>query len=380
MFQFGFTNGIIHPMLNFLNLQPEIFAVDINDSSLKVVKLEKRKRGFFLTSFKEVSIEPGIVKEGVIVNQEELVKIIIGACKTVEGKKIKTKYAIVSLPEEKSFSQIIQMPRMTQKELERAVPFEAENYIPLPIDKVYLDFEVITPHQGIADKAHVDVLVNVMPKYIVDSYVACFKAAGLTPCIMEIESQAIARALVKADQSQKPVALIDLGKDNTSFIIFSGTTLRFTASVPFSSKQLTGAIADILKVKPDKAEELKISNGLVTKKSKENKEVISAMKPLLADFAEKVKKYISFYHGHASHDYFPSDDDIEKIILCGGGANLKGLPEFLSGALKIPVELGDPFVNIIPCEDGQKCPIIYQKALSYSTAFGLALRAANQEP
>ncbi len=364
-------------MFKFLNLQPEIFAIDLNDSSLKVVKLEKRKHNFFLRSYNEVLIKPGIIKEGVIMNQEELVKIITAAVKGVQGKKISTNYVIVSLPEEKSFSQIIQMPQMNQKELQKAVPFEAENYIPLPIDKVYLDFEVVTPREEANTSKHLDVLVNVMPKYIVDSYLACFTAAGLKPCVMEIESQAIARALIKNSQSEKPVAIIDLGKDNTSFIIFSGNAMRFTTSVPFSSKELTAAIATALKITPSKAEDVKIKTGLGDKKTKESKEAAKAVEPLLTDFATKIKKYISFYQDHASHDYFPSDIGIEKVILCGGGANLKGLPEFLFEFLKIPVELGDPFVNIIPCNKGEKCPIIYQKALSYSTAFGLALRDAN---
>ncbi|OGZ66686.1 MAG: hypothetical protein A3C50_02250 [Candidatus Staskawiczbacteria bacterium RIFCSPHIGHO2_02_FULL_43_16] len=367
-------------MFKFLNLQPELFALDINDSSVKVVKLEKRKKNFFLASYNELRIAPNIVRGGVILQQEVLVKIIRGALEGVKGKKIATKHVVLSLPEEKSFSQIIQMPRMTEQELKKAVPFEAENYIPLPIDSVYLDFQVINAHQEVTDSAHLDILVNAMPKYIVDSYVACAKAAGLVPCVLEIESQSIARALVENGQAQKPVALIDVGKDNTSFIIFSGSAPRFTTSVPFSSKQLTVAIEGALHVTSQKAEELKVKNGLVSKKGKENKEAILAMTPLLEDFALKIKKYIGFYHGHSSHDYFPSDDDIEKIILCGGGANLKGLAEFLSTALHIPVGLGDPFINIIPCNKGERCPIIYQKALSYTTAFGLALRAAaNQE-
>ncbi len=368
-------------MFKFLNLQPEIFAIDINDSSIKVVKLEKKKQGFLLVSYNELAISPGIVNEGVIANQEALAALIQRACAKIQGKKLATKYVILALPEEKSFSQIIQMPAMTNQELQKSLRFEAENYIPLPIDKVYLDFQVVLPHKRGADAKHLDVLTNVMPKAIVDSYVACAKAAGFIPCVLEVESQAIARALIKNSRSETPVAIIDLGKDNTSFIIFSDTSVRFTTSVPFSSKQLTAAIADRLKLKINKAEELKVAHGFLAKKNhKENKEVMAAMEPLLSDLAEKVKKYISFYQGHASHDYFPSDDNnIGKIILCGGGANLKGLPKFLSQMLGIPVELGDPFINIVPCREGQKCPIIYQKALSYSTAFGLALRGANED-
>ncbi len=362
-------------MFKFLNLQPEIFGMDINDLSVKIAKLKRTHGGLNLVSSNEVDLKPGIVKEGIIQDQDALVKTITLACSKVKGEKLGTKYVILSLPEERSFSQIIQMPQMTQQELTKAVPFEAENYIPLAIDKVYLDFEVITPHRKVANTMHLDVLVNAMPKYIIDSYVVCAKAAGLVPCALEIESQAIARVLMENGKSQKPTAILDFGGDNASFIIFSGNALRFTASIPFSSKQLTIAIADVLGMKFGQAEELKIKNGLMGKKTKENDAAIRAMKASLFDFAEKIKKYISFYHGHSSHDYFPSDDNIEKIILCGGGANLKGLSEFLLNELKIPVELGNPFTNIASGA-AKKQPVAYQKVLSLTTALGLAIRGA----
>ena len=214
-------------MLKFLNLKPEIFAVDINDLALRVVKLKKKRKGFRLVSFKEVEIKTGIVKEGVIQDREALARIIKSATSTVVGEKLNTKYVIISLPEEKSFSQVIRMPNMTDEELVSAVPFEAENYIPLTIDKVYLDFQTINPHKNGLD--HLDLLINVMPKPIVDSYVSSFKIAGLVPCILEIESHAIVRALVKNQENTLPTIFIDFGQTKTSFIIFYGNYIRFTS-------------------------------------------------------------------------------------------------------------------------------------------------------
>ncbi len=366
-------------MFKFLNLQPEIFGVDVNDFSLRLVKLKKKRQGFTIVSYNEVDIKPNVIKEGVIQNQESLIASIKMACAGVKGKKLGTKYAIVSLPEEKSFSQVIQMPKMTHEELKSAVPLEAENYIPLPIDKVYLDFETIQTHheQGGASN-HVDLLINVMPKSIVDSYVECFKGAGLVPCIMEVESQAIARAIMKEGVTVSPVILIDLGSANTSFIIFSGNSIRFTSSIPISSVQLTNTIAEKLKVSFAKAEELKVRYGLTARKREQNN-VRHVLESVLCDLAEQVKKYITFYQDHVSHEYFPSDGKIEKIILCGGGANLKGLTDFLFDKLKIPVETGDPFVNIVPATSKKQNLISVQKALSFTTALGLALRGVHEK-
>ena len=115
-------------MLKFLNLQPEIFGMDVNDLSLRIAKLEKRGKGLVLSSFNEVQIPSGIVTEGVIRNGDALANIIKSAVHTVKGNKLETKYVIASLPEEKSFFQVIKMPKMTESELQSAVLFEAESY------------------------------------------------------------------------------------------------------------------------------------------------------------------------------------------------------------------------------------------------------------
>ena len=357
-------------MLQFLNLIPEKFGLDISDSSVKIIKLKKKRGGFILHSFNEIGIKHGIVEEGIIRDEESLVRIIKSAVKTVKGKKINTKYVVASLPEEKSFSQVIQVPKMEDDELQSAVPFEAENYIPLAIDKVYLDFQKISQDKN---SSRLDLLISATPKAIVDSYVSCLKKAGLVPCALELESQAIARALVDAKEDVSPVILIDFGGDNTDFIVFSGHSVRFTCSIPISSELLTSAIRDNLSVSRAEADDLKVKYGLIgDKKSKQD--ASEAMSPILKNLVSQIKKYINFYHDHVLQGYFPSDGKIEKIILCGGGANLKGLTNFLYGELKIPVELGDPFLNPLLNKNKNKRPISHEKSLSFATAFGLALR------
>ncbi len=360
-------------MLKFLNLEPEIFGIDISDSSLKIVKLIRKRKVFRLVSFNEVKIKKGVIKEGVIQDQETLANIIKMACSTVKGKKLGTKYVIVSLPEEKSFSQLIQMPKMTEEELKLALPFEAENYIPLAINKSYLDFQVINSSKK--NSKSLDLLVNVMSRTIIDSYVLCLKKAGLMPCILEVEPQAIVRALLKNGENNLPIILIDLGRDSTTFIIFYDNYIRFTCSIPIYSQQLTNAISDSLGINLHEAETLKIKYGL-KKREKEHYNISKIIEPVLHDLVIQIKKYIDFYYGHATHEYSPHDGKIEKIILSGGGASLKNLPDFLSKELEIPVELGNPFINIILPKNNN---FPKEDILSFTTVLGLALRGSNEQ-
>ena len=349
-------------MFDFLTLKQEAFGLDISDLSLKLIKLKRKGKFFDLASFNEADIKPGIIKQGEIKKENDLVKIIKDVCSKINGEKLKTKYVVASLPEEKAFLQVIQMPLMSKQDLQSAVVYEAENYIPLPIEKVYLSSQVISP--ACDRENHLDVLIAALPKTTVDAYVSCLKKAGLQPIALEVESLAISRALIKNETAVSPVLLIDLGANRTGFIVFAGNSLRFTSSIPVSSQSFTNIISKTLKVNLSEAEKLKLQYGLKEKK------VFDALIPALVDLVEQIQKYLDYYQTHASH--------IKKIFLCGGGAKLKGFTDFLSDKLKITVDVGNPWINILPHDFLiPKKLLIYKKeeSLRYTTALGLAIRA-----
>lgn len=364
-------------MIEFLSLKSKSFGLDFSDLSLRIAKLREKGRFLSLASWGEMQIKPGLIEEGEVKDEDRLAEVIKKSLNEVKGETLKTKNVIASLSEEKAFLQVIQMPRMEKEELKTALPFEAENYVPLPIEKVYLDFQIVPPvhnHSYHLDD-HLDVLIAALPKKTVDPYLSCLKKAGLLPQALEIESQSISRALVKNGVSPFPLFIIDFGKSRTSFIIFSGYSLRFTSSIPISSQKLTEAIAQTLKVDLAEAEELKLKYGLVSKKTAENKKIIKAINPILADLVKEIKKYIAYYHSHSGHEHLPSDgSEINEILLCGGGANLLGLTSFLSSELQIPVKLGNPWINILP-EPLKEVPgLPFRESLGYTTVLGLALR------
>jgi len=359
-------------MLEFLTLKSEAFGLDVSNLSLKLIKLKKKRGALNLASFAEEKIKPGIIKNGEIKKETTLARIIKEALTKVKGEKLKTKYVAVSLPEEKAFLQVIQMPKMSEEDLKSAVIYEAENYIPLPIEQAYLDFQIVPPVYNHLD--HLDVLIAALPKETVNPYLSSLKKAGLKPIIFEVESQAISRALIKNEITTQPLLLIDLGATRTSFIVFSGHSLRFTSSIPISSQGFTEIISKALRVNLVEAERFKIRCGLLNRGAK-GKEVFEALIPPLTDLAQQIKRHLIYYQTHASHEHLPPNGKmVEKILLCGEGANLRGLPEFLTERLKISVDLGNPWINILPEPSKGVAELPLAKSLEYTTALGLALR------
>lgn len=360
-------------MLEFLSLKQQAFGLDISDLSLKIVKLKRRGQFFDLASFGEAQIKPGIVKKGEIRDQDKLAEIIKKTMREVKGEKLGTRNAIVSLSEEKAFLQVIQMPWLSEEDLKSAVIFEAENHIPLPIEEVYLDYQVVPPLYNHLD--HLDVLIAAFPQKIVDSYLTCLKKANIKPIVLEVESLAISRALIKDETTTQPVLLIDFGANRSVFIIFSGHSVRFTFSIPVSPQSFTEALSQAMKIDLIKAEKLKIKYGLEGRSTKTGQEVFESLIPALTDLIEQIKKYLDYYQTHVSHEHLPPNGKgIERILICGDGARLKGLADFLSSQLKIPVEIGNPWVNLISESKKEALGLSFEKSLSCATAIGLALR------
>ena len=279
-------------MLDVLTLHPTAFGLDISDLSLKIAYLKSQGKGLKLHAFGEFSIAPGVVERGEVKQGDVLAQTIKKAVESF-GTKLSTRQVVASLPEEQAFLQLMQLPQMKKEELEHAVRFEAENYVPHAIEKVYLDFQVVKPFHDHLD--HTDVLLAALPRTMVDPYLEALERSGLTVKVLEIESLAISRALVLKETAPMPLLLVDFGATRTSFVVFSGYSLRFTASIPVSSSQLTKSIAQTLKLQEEKAEELKISFGLERQDDIQGKAVFEALMPPLLNLVEQIKKHLSYY-------------------------------------------------------------------------------------
>ena len=378
--------------MEFISLKNEGFGLEINDYCLRIALLKEKKGGFFCSSSGVFDVDAGLLVNGEIKKPDLLAETIKTALKDIKGEKIVTKYVAASLPEDKAFLQVVQMPKITEEDLKSAVIFEAENYIPMPLDKVYLDYQVI-PFRG-EDLDHLDVLIVAYPRDIIDSYVAVIEAAGLKPVALELESQALSRALMEDGHTDAPVMVIEVGDVRTNLIIYAGSSLRFSFTIPISNNYFLETIAKELAIDLIAAEELKEKFGVEkfndndfhlnetvkpqpAKKEKDAKEkeqrmIFEALIPCLVDFMQQVGKYMDYYHSHASHEHLANDKKkISKIILCGSGASLKGLDHLISLKFSLPVEMGKPGIGPF---QGKKPSPFKANIFGLETVFGLAMR------
>ena len=357
-------------MFDFLNPKIHSFGIDLSDPSIKIVNLKKEKVGFSLASFGRQEIKEGLIEEGEIKKEAELIEVIRKAVRRVKGEPIKTKYCVASLPETESFVSLIKLPLMKKEEAMEATKWEIEAHIPLPLEEIYYDWQIIEPLNKTEKAENLDVLVGALPKKTVDPYLSVFKKAGLKPLVFEIESIATARALIKDSLSDRPIFILDLGAKRAGLTIFAGQAVCFTTSLPSSNDYLVNILSEKLKIGLEKARQIRFKVGLDY--NRQDGPVYRALEPLLNEMAEKIKTYMDFYDEHMPSRLI--NNEKKEIMICGGGANMNGLPEFLSNKLKIKVGVGNPWINIFQ-EQMEKVPALpFSESLAYTTALGLALR------
>jgi len=362
--------------MKFLNLKTEPFGLNINDLSLRAVKIKRRWGKLVPVFFAEKAIPEGIIKGGIICDEKNFIGVLKEMVLEIK-ERLKTEYVVASLPEEKSFFQIISLPIMPEKDLKETLLSEIESYIPLSIDQIYFDFEKIDPLFNSLD--HSDIFVAAAERKLVDSYSACLKEAGLIPVGLQPESIAIVNALVSPKERVfKPLLLLQLDRENTNFIIFVGRSIRFTCAISFSLDKIIEGLMKELDIPQRTAQNILLRYGIENRRKPLHRArlVSKIVKPFLEELIVEVKKYIEFYYEHDFHEHFKSakqEKIIEKILISGPGAYLPGVDSFLTEKLKITSELGNPWLNFCSGIEKRIPSLIAKEALSFTTALGLAL-------
>jgi type IV pilus assembly protein PilM len=276
---------------------------------------------------------------------------------------------ICSLPETKAFLRIIAIPTMNTDEVREAVKWEMEANIPLPLDQVYYDWQILEKNL-IDEKNKINLLVVAIAKPVVDEIMSVLEGAGLEPVGLEIESIAQARTLVDEKKEDKTIMTVDIGDRRTSFLITKNGIPCFTSSIPICGQSMTDAISKSLSVSLEEAENMKINYGIGS--DFKNDAIFNAVKPILDSFSAEIERSIDFFTTGLQYS-----SRVDSIIVCGGGANAKGLIPYLSKKIGRELELGNPWVNVLAGKDLP--PIDRNESVQYSTALGLALKGLYYE-
>lgn len=336
-----------------------VVGVDIGASSIKVVQIKDNRGVATLETYGELQLGPyGNVEIGRTTNLpvQKLVEAFVDILResSATGKNISLAISFNS-----SFSTIISIPTKQIDQIDTMIPVEARKYVPVPLSEVTLDWFPVSATSG---QSATKVLLAAIHNDALTKYRSVIKSANLTERYLEIEIFSTLRSVI--DQDDTVVAVIDVGASSTKVYIAQSGVVGQTHSLRMNGVELTNAIASSLGVHFKEAEELKRAYGLhgIPNDSRMQKALTVSVERGLREAHTLIARYTET-EGHA----------VEKVILTGGGASLKGLDTFAKDMLSIPTVLADPF-------DKVAYPAFLEDTLTgagptFSVAIGAALRA-----
>lgn len=352
----------LFPPPSYLNIPA--LGVDLSDRSFKFIEIKRTRQGLLPLRLGSEIVPKNIIVSGEIRDHAAVVSFLRKMQEQIGKKDI-----LVSLPEEKVYTRIFKLPFIeNESEIRQAVEAEFSEYIPIPLDESIFDFEIIEKNEK---EKYTEVKVLACSRIISESYRDVFQSAGFNPLVFEAETSALARAVVPKGDSFGAFMIIDFGRTRTSFIIVNKGNMAFTSTIAVAGKDIDGALAKEFSVSIFEAERIKKEKGILRPKA--NDKISNAILPAISIVKEETKKHIRFWDTRLTEENMNNISSIQRIIVCGGDANLIGLTDYFSYELGLPVEYANVWENAFSLN--KYIPEIpFRKSLVYGTAIGLALR------
>jgi type IV pilus assembly protein PilM len=271
---------------------------------------------------------------------------------------------VASLPESQIFTRVIDMPVLTDNELQSAIKYEAEQYIPIPLSEVKLDYQVLDrPHSQTGDKK-MDVLLVAAPNVLIKRYLRIIEQAGFKPYALETEITANSRSLININKMSLTSMVVDIGASTTKLAIVADRKIAFTRSLAIGGSAFSRAVAQGLGFEIDQAEQYKDTYGLDD--TQLEGKIAVAIKPIFDVITNEMQRALAFWSGRHP------DVVVKTLMATGGSAKMPGLIPYLTAATGLEGQIGNTWETF--SFGPNVSPTIRDDSPFYSIAAGLAMK------
>jgi len=322
--------------LKFYRDEP-LFGLDIGYSSMKAMQIESAPgKPLTVIGYGTSTFEPAAIENGVIVKPHLIAEAMHNLFEKSLTGAITSRRVACALPTSRTFSRPMKLPPMDHEAITEAIHLEAEQYIPIPLTNLYLDYEIT--HQ---DPQGIELLLVAASKSIIDSYHKTFEALELEPVVFEPSINAASRIVqMEGVSGSEPAIIVDVGSSTTDIAVFD-KTLLVASTINDGGENITDQICQGLHLTRQQAIDLKNEYGISY--SERQQRIIDAIKPSLETLTEGIQKSIRYYAERASNKM---GGQISQIIMVGGGSVMPGLSQYLSKELRLPTHILDPWQKI----------------------------------
>jgi type IV pilus assembly protein PilM len=356
----------------------ETIGLDIGSHSIKLVGLKTTSKGPFLTYLGMKEIPYGTDKEDI----NTISEILKGLLKEIG---LKTKKVNLTISGSGVFIKQISIPSLPKAELKEALRWEIKDSLPYPVETAQIDFHILNEYVEDNIKK-LDLITVACPKQLIDRTLSIAEGAGLQPTHLDVGPFALWNALLTWNHIKKEetVALIDMGAEKTGIYLFKDRTLQFTREITPAGADITRAIMEGIgsagepELLYERAEGIKREIGIPSEThqekgsdpSKSLSKISFLVRPVLEKMSAEIGRSLDYYRN------LFNVEQIDRILLTGGGANLKNIISYLGSELRLPVEHYNPIRKIL--FDSKKIDV--QQLEQTGSIFTIAAGMATSEP
>jgi len=367
-------------------LQPRVEALglEIGAANLKLVEISGSPPA--LKGFTTRPTPPGAIRGGNIVEPSAIAVELREMLAEMQTRK---RYVVAGVSNLAVITRIIQVPKMGERELEEAIHWEAERYIPFPIDEVVLDYAPLDPPAEVPDDAQLDVVIAAARLETITQLVETLKDAQLEPVVLDVKPFAGLRTIEnymsgEGNDGAEPVSVfLEIGAESSSMVLSRGTRLLMHRNLNISGNDFTEAIAKSFGLDFSSAEEVKRDYGLATIPTEDEESLLDfdaererfnparmydAIRPVLVDATTELRRSLEFFRVQIG------DIHIDKGFIAGGGSKLRGLPGILGEALGLQLNPINPWDILQINESQYDMSELHKLAPEFAVPVGLGLR------
>ncbi|AWN24060.1 pilus assembly protein PilM [Deinococcus irradiatisoli] len=381
-----------------INPTPVAIGVEIGTSSIKVVALKPGSPPV-LQHAVMVPTPIGSMRDGMVVEPQAVASELK---RLLAQHRITTKYAVTSVPNQQAVTRNIMVPRMDPKELKEAIKWEAERYIPYPIDEVSLDFDVLDDVGSMSEEGQMEVVIAAAPTEAIARQVEVLRLAGLEPTIIDLKSFCTLRALrgnllgehltkstltgTNYTESGEVALVMEIGASSSVISLVRGDRVLMARNINVAADDFTTALQKAFDLDFASAEEVKIGYATATTPTEDEEDLLNfdmareqysparvfeVVRPVLGELITEVRRSMEFYRVQSG------DIVVDRTFLAGGGAKLRGLAAAISDALGFRVEVASPWLTVQTDQASVDTGYLQTNAPEFTVPLGLALRGVN---
>jgi len=341
----------------------QVLGLDIGLSQVKMANVIPTGNGYKLTRYVALPLPEATLIEDEIQKEEELKQTIVNCLEEIDGKN---KQICLGLFGPNSVVRKIQLPGGSEEEIEDQVLWEAEQYLPFPVDESNIDQYIIGENAG----GGVDVVVGAARQDMLLTYKGLVEDAGAKVKIVDLSAIALSNIFefTMADEIQanenSSWLILDLGAQKTICIIYKDGMPMFIKEIQIGGVMITEEIQRQLGVNYQEAEDLKT---IVDENGNLPEEISTIIRDLSTKFISEIKKVIEFYVTSTS------DDSLIGCYVTGGSVQLPGILEGITESLGIDVSILNPF-RVLEVDKSFSEEELSEIAYTGCIAIGLGMR------